>query len=87
MTLSVRDPAHQEHYAGKSEDWEKAEAVLVQALESKGWPYKRCEGEAVFYGPKIDVEVLDVLGRPWQLSTFPVRFQFARAFQGDLCGS
>ena len=87
VTLSVRDPAHGEHYAGKSEDWEKAEAVLVQALESKGWPYKRCEGEAVFYGPKIDVEILDVLGRPWQLSTFQFDFSLPERFKVTYVGA
>jgi len=87
VTLSVRDSAHREHYAGKSDDWEKAEAVLVQALENKGWPYKRSEGEAVFYGPKIDVEVLDVLGRPWQLSTFQFDFSLPERFKVTYVGA
>ena len=87
VSLSVRDPAHAEHYAGRSEDWENAEAVLVQALESKGWPYKRCEGEAVFYGPKIDVQVMDVLGRPWQLSTFQFDFSLPERFHVTYVGT
>jgi threonyl-tRNA synthetase len=80
VELSVRDAAHPENYAGRPEDWEMSESTLVDALERKGWPYTRHEGEASFYGPKIDVKLIDALGRPWQLSTFqfdfnlPVRF-------------
>jgi threonyl-tRNA synthetase len=80
VELSCRDAAHPESYAGQPEDWTKAEAVLEQALNEKGWAFTRQEGEASFYGPKIDIKLIDALGRPWQLSTFqfdfnlPVRF-------------
>jgi len=80
VELSVRDAAHPEAYAGKPEDWEMAQGVLEKALNEKGWPFTRHEGEASFYGPKIDIKLIDALGRPWQLSTFqfdfnlPVRF-------------
>jgi threonyl-tRNA synthetase len=85
VELSAWDPAHPEAYAGKPEDWEMAEAVLVQALGQKGWEYTRQEGEASFYGPKIDIKLIDALNRPWQLSTFqfdfnlPVRFNVTYA--------
>jgi threonyl-tRNA synthetase len=80
VELSVRDAAHPENYAGAPEDWDMAESTLVEALERKGWTYTRHEGEASFYGPKIDIKLIDALGRSWQLSTFqfdfnlPVRF-------------
>lgn len=80
VELSCRDSAHPENYAGQPEDWDKAEAVLEQALNQKGWPFTRHEGEASFYGPKIDIKLIDALSRPWQLSTFqfdfnlPIRF-------------
>jgi len=80
VELSAWDAAHPESYAGKAEDWQMAEATPVEALGRKGWSYTRHEGEASFYGPKIDIKLIDALGRPWQLSTFqfdfnlPVRF-------------
>ena len=80
VTLSVWDPDDSEHYAGRPEDWKNAEAVLIQALEQKEWTYDRCEGEAAFYGPKIDVKLIDVLGRAWQLSTFQFDFSLPERF-------
>jgi threonyl-tRNA synthetase len=74
IDLSVRDPRHPEKYAGTSEGWTMAEGALVQALESRGLAYVRREGEAVFYGPKIDVRMFDAIGRPWQGPT--VQFDF-----------
>src|SRR5216684_3902421 len=74
VELSARDPAHPEHYAGSVEDWQRAEGALVSTLERMKIPFKRMEGEAVFYGPKIDVKLIDAIGRPWQLTT--VQFDF-----------
>ena len=74
VALSVRDPEHPENYAGSGQDWEDAERGLVEALERKGIEYTREEGEAVFYGPKIDVKLLDALGRGWQGPT--IQFDF-----------
>ncbi len=74
VDLSVRDPAHVEKYAGDDDGWRMAEGALTQALESRGLPYVRREGEAVFYGPKIDVRMFDAIGRPWQGPT--VQFDF-----------
>ena len=87
VTLSVWDPNESGHYAGQPEDWENAEAVLIQALEQKGWTYERCEGEAAFYGPKIDVKLIDVLGRAWQLSTFQFDFSLPERFKVTYVGS
>jgi len=87
VTLSVWDPAASKNYAGSREDWENAESVLIQALKHKGWSYERCEGEAAFYGPKIDVTVIDTLGRPWQLSTFQFDFSLPERFNVTYVGT
>lgn len=78
--LSVRDPGNQEKYIGTDHEWEEAEAALVTALEQRGLAFKRFPGEAVFYGPKIDVKVVDAIGRPWQLSTVQFDFNLPRRF-------
>jgi threonyl-tRNA synthetase len=82
VELSVRDEAKHEKYAGTTEDWEMAEGALVQAMTDMGIGYERMEGEAVFYGPKIDVKLIDAIGRPWQLST--VQFDFTLPKRFDL---
>ena len=87
VSLSVSDPEQPEHYSGKPEDWITAERVLVDALEQKGWDYKRCEGEAAFYGPKIDIQLIDALGRSWQLSTFQFDFNLPARFDVNFVGS
>ncbi len=87
VTLSVWDPAKVQDYAGTPEDWENAEAVLIQALNCKGWTYERCEGEAAFYGPKIDVSLIDALGRSWQMSTFQFDFSLPERFKVTYVGS
>jgi threonyl-tRNA synthetase len=69
VELSVRDPRHLDKYLGTDEQWTLGEQSLVRALERVGLPYKRAEGEAVFYGPKIDIKLLDSLGREWQCPT------------------
>jgi threonyl-tRNA synthetase len=74
VDLSLRDPDHPEKYAGDSSGWEMAEKALVWALEKRGLAYRRMPGEAVFYGPKIDIRMLDALGRAWQGPT--VQFDF-----------
>jgi threonyl-tRNA synthetase len=72
--ISVRDPQHPEKYMGKPELWDKAEAALVAAVQHHNIPYFVGEGEAAFYGPKIDVMVKDALGRQWQLTTVQLDF-------------
>ena len=87
VTLSVLDPNDKGHYAGQEEDWKAAESVLVEVLEQKGWEYERAEGEAAFYGPKIDIHLIDALGRPWQLSTFQFDFNLPERFDVSYVGS
>ncbi len=86
LSLSVRDPATPEKYAGRAEDWELAEGALARALEIRGFPYTRMEGEAVFYGPKIDIKVKDAIGRSWQLSTIQFDFNLPERFDLTFMG-
>ncbi len=80
IELSARDPKDTEKYAGSDEEWEYAESALEEAVKAKGLEFKRMEGEAVFYGPKIDIKVIDAIGRPWQLSTVQFDFNLPRRF-------
>ena len=74
VELSDWDAAHPENYAGSAEDWGRATKALESTLTKLTVPFKRMEGEAAFYGPKIDVKLIDAIGRPWQLTT--VQFDF-----------
>lgn len=80
VTLSVRDPENKSRYAGSDEEWENAEKALVSNLEERDIDYKREEGEAVFYGPKIDIHLKDALGRKWQGPTIQFDFNIPRRF-------
>ncbi len=75
--LSTRNP---EKAAGDPEAWEAPTEALRQSLEREGIPYIVDEGEAVFYGPKIDIKVKDALGREWQLSTIQFDFTLPERF-------
>jgi threonyl-tRNA synthetase len=81
IELSVRDPHNLGKYCGADDRWCQAEASLVKALETRGLPYERMEGEAVFYGPKIDIKVKDALGRFWQCTTIQFDFNMSARFQ------
>ena len=87
IELSVWDPQNTEKYAGEPAEWERAEQALVNALNQKGWEYSRHEGEAAFYGPKIDVKVVDALGRLWQCGTVQFDFNLPRRFNLKYIGS
>ncbi|MCK4739815.1 MAG: threonine--tRNA ligase, partial [Deltaproteobacteria bacterium] len=63
-----------EKYVGSLDNWAEAEAALKGALEAEGLDYEVDPGEGVFYGPKIDIKIKDVLGRAWQCSTIQVDF-------------
>src|SRR5215472_14220288 len=87
VELSDWDAAHPENYAGKPEDWRRATAALAETMQRMGVPYKKMEGEAAFYGPKIDIKLIDAIGRPWQLTTVQFDFnlpaRFALEYVGD----
>jgi threonyl-tRNA synthetase len=84
--LSVRGDDPSAHYLGSDEQWEWAESALVAALDSKQIPHQRIEGEAVFYGPKIDIRVEDAIGRTWQLTTVQFDFNLPERFQLEYIG-
>jgi threonyl-tRNA synthetase len=86
VELSVRGDDPEAHYLGSDEHWESAEAALVAALDERGIPYKRIEGEAVFYGPKIDIRVEDAIGRTWQLTTVQFDFNLPERFEMEYIG-
>ena len=87
VELSVRDESNKKEYAGTEEDWRMAEEALMQALQARGIGWTRMEGEAVFYGPKIDVKLIDAIGRPWQLSTVQFDFTLPKRFDLTYIGS
>ena len=86
VELSVRDPQDKEKFLGSDEDWDRAESTLVQALEKKQWAYKRKEGEAAFYGPKIDVNLPSAVGKPWQCTTIQFDFNMPERFNVTYVG-
>jgi threonyl-tRNA synthetase len=86
VELSARDPAHPEHYAGTEDEWKLAEGALTSTLDRMKIPYKHMPGEAVFYGPKIDVKLVDAIGRPWQLTTVQFDFNLPRRFGLEYVG-
>ena len=86
VELSTWDPKDRAHYAGSEENWDLAVSSLERALSRKGIAYKTIPGEAAFYGPKIDVKLVDVLGRLWQLSTVQFDFNLPARFQMEYVG-
>src|SRR5579863_7607681 len=86
VELSTWDPNDRAHYAGSNENWELAINSLDNVLKAKGIPYKTIPGEAAFYGPKIDVKLVDVLGRLWQLSTVQFDFNLPARFELEYVG-
>jgi threonyl-tRNA synthetase len=86
VELSTWDPNDRAHYAGSDANWNLAVGSLQRALERKGIAYKTIPGEAAFYGPKIDVKLVDVLGRLWQLSTVQFDFTLPERFEMEYVG-
>jgi threonyl-tRNA synthetase len=86
VELSEWDAAHPENYAGKPEDWNRASAALADTLTRMKVPFKRIQGEAAFYGPKIDIKLIDAIGRPWQLTTVQFDFNLPARFALEYVG-
>jgi threonyl-tRNA synthetase len=86
VELSTWDPKDRAHYVGSDENWNFAVQSLENVLRAKGIPYKTIPGEAAFYGPKIDVKLVDVLGRLWQLSTVQFDFNLPARFGLEYVG-
>jgi threonyl-tRNA synthetase len=78
VDLSVWDPSQPQNYAGTADGWEMGEKALTGALVARGLPYTRREGEAAFYGPKIDIKMFDAIGRAWQGPTVQFDFNMPR---------
>ncbi|MBP7476203.1 MAG: threonine--tRNA ligase [Pyrinomonadaceae bacterium] len=84
--LSVRGGAENKGYLGADEDWASAEESLAQALRERNITYERIEGEAAFYGPKIDIKIEDAIGRVWQLGTIQLDFNLPERFELEYTG-
>ncbi|MDE1976134.1 MAG: threonine--tRNA ligase [Elusimicrobia bacterium] len=80
MEVSTWDAAKPGDYSGAAEDWERAQKALESVLSKRGIEYSLIKGEAAFYGPKIDVKLIDAIGRPWQLSTVQFDFNLPQKF-------
>jgi threonyl-tRNA synthetase len=87
VDVSVRDPETKSKYIGSDEDWEVAERSLKNVLENLEMEYVVEEGEAVFYGPKIDFQIFDKLGRKWQGPTIQFDFNVPERFGVKYTGS
>ena len=87
IELSLMDPSDPDHYAGRPEEWEKVELALAKALDDMGEDYRTVPGEAVFYGPKIDIKMKDALGRFWQGPTIQFDFNIPQRFNLTYIGN
>jgi threonyl-tRNA synthetase len=83
FNLSTKDP---EKYVGSDEIWEQATEALREALDRHGVEYAIKDGDAAFYGPKIDIDVRDAIGRSWQLSTIQCDFNHPERFELEYIG-
>jgi len=86
VELSTWDPSDRAHYTGSSENWDLAIRSLDNVLKSRSIEYRIIPGEAAFYGPKIDIKLVDVLGRLWQLSTVQFDFNLPARFELEYVG-
>jgi len=86
VELSMHDPNKAGDFVGKEDDWNNAEAALKDVLTNRGVPFKSIPGEGAFYGPKIDIKLVDVLGRLWQLSTVQFDFNLPMRFELEYTG-
>ncbi len=86
VELSTWDPNDHVTFIGSDEQWQLAESSLKNVLERRGIPYKLIPGEAAFYGPKIDIKLVDAIGRLWQLSTVQFDFNLPQRFELEYVG-
>jgi threonyl-tRNA synthetase len=84
FNLSTKDP---DKYVGSDEGWTAATQSLREALDRHGLEYAVKEGDAAFYGPKIDIDVRDAIGRTWQLSTIQYDFNHPERFDLEYVGA
>src|SRR3989344_2407402 len=86
VEISTRDNLNEEKYFGDDKIWEKAEEILIKSAKKIGLKYSIEEGEAAFYGPKIDIKIKDSIGREWQLATIQLDFNQPNNFEMDYVG-
>ncbi len=79
--ISLRDPKDTEKYIGSSDIWEESQNAIREACKEKGMEAREEEGEAAFYGPKLDFMVKDAIGRKWQLGTIQVDYNLPQRFK------
>ncbi len=79
--ISLRDKVNRDKYIGSEENWDKAEAAIIESAAEKGLPTVVEYGEAAFYGPKLDFMVKDAMGRSWQLGTIQVDYNLPERFE------
>jgi threonyl-tRNA synthetase len=84
--ISVRDKSNMEKYIGSDENWDKAESAIIEVAKESGLDYVIEEGEAAFYGPKMDFMVRDAIGRKWQLGTIQVDYNLPERFELEYIG-
>ena len=87
VQVSLRDKENRDKYIGSEENWEKAEAAIINAAQDKGLETVIEYGEAAFYGPKLDFMVKDALNRSWQLGTIQVDYNLPERFELEYTGS
>jgi threonyl-tRNA synthetase len=86
VELSTWDPNDRSPYAGRDDQWDLGQRSLEQALKRRNIEYKLIPGEAAFYGPKIDIKLVDAIGRLWQLSTVQFDFTLPERFGLEYVG-
>jgi threonyl-tRNA synthetase len=85
VRVGLRDPGSGK-YVGDAADWNKAEATLIDLVKRRGMNYSAEQGEAAFYGPKIDFVVNDCIGREWQLGTVQLDYNLPKRFELEYIG-
>ena len=87
LTPALRLSTRPEEYLGERAQWDHAEAQLKRALDDVGLPYTIDEGDGAFYGPKVDVDVTDAIGRKWQCATIQLDYQLPHRFDLKYIGA
>jgi len=85
--VSLRDPNDKKKYIGADELWDRAEREIQEAADEKGLKTVAVQGEAAFYGPKLDFMVKDAGGRSWQLGTIQVDYNLPNRFELEYIGA
>ena len=85
--ISLRDPNNKDKYLGTDEMWDLAEKAITEATQQRGMKTTTKEGEAAFYGPKLDFMVRDAIGRKWQIGTIQVDYMMPENFNLNYTGS